>query len=165
MNKSLDIISEQLFKTAVAEALAPINDLQDIPAWWIQLKYPPTAAEKLPNTINFYPKKMFAEKIPFTIITIGKIMYVVSPDLGFMVDDMYIDEISFHIAVSQKTLLWNIRKTVSKSKNKEMPNYLARLLNEWEKWRYMWSSLIVVTSPEEQLKYFKKLNEVNKATD
>lgn len=161
-NESLDIISEQLFKAAVAQALAPINDLQDIPAGGIPLKYPASGAENLPTTINFYPKKMIAKTLPFTIIMIGRTMYVATPELGFAVDDMYIDEKSFNIAVSQNTVFGEIRKEVSKTKNKEMPDYLARLLKEGAGGKYIWSSIQVVTSKEGQTEYFRKLNELNK---
>lgn len=162
MDESLDIISEQMFKAAVAQALAPINDLQDIPAWGIPLKYPPSAAENLPTTINFYPKKMIAKTLPFTIIMIGKTMYVATPEYGFAVDKMYVDEKSFNVAVSRETMLGEIRKEVSKSKNKEMPDYLARLLKEGAGGKYIWSSITVVTSKEGQTEYFRKLNEANK---
>ena len=76
---------------------------------------------------------MVAKTLPFTIVIIGKTMYVVTPELGFAVDKMYIDEKSFTIAVSQNTIFGEIRKEVSKSKNKEMPDYLTRLLTEGEK--------------------------------
>lgn len=162
MDESLDVVSEQLFKTAVAEALIPINDLQDIPVWGIPLKYQSSVAENLPKTIDFYPKKMVAKTLPFTIVIIGKTMYVVTPELWFAVDKMYIDEKSFTIAVSQNTIFGEIRKEVSKSKNKEMPDYLTRLLTEGEKWHYIWSSVKVITSREVQAEYLKKLNELNK---
>lgn len=89
-------------------------------------------------------------------------MYVATPELGFAVDDMYIDEKSFNIAVSQNTVFGEIRKEVSKTKNKEMPDYLARLLKEGAGGKYIWSSIQVVTSKEGQTEYFRKLNELNK---
>ena len=155
-------MSEQLFKSAVAQALAPINDLQDIPAGGIPLKYPASAPEGLPTSINFFPKKMIAETLPFTIIMIGRTMYVATPELGFVVDDMYIDKTTFNIKVSQQTKLGKINKEVSKTKSKEMPDYLARLLKEGDRGHYIGSSIQVVTSKEQQSAYIKKLNELNK---
>jgi len=54
--ESIEMYKEQLFKAAVAVALAPIDSLLAIPTGGIPLKYPTSAPTDLPKTIDFYPK-------------------------------------------------------------------------------------------------------------
>jgi hypothetical protein len=34
-----------------------------------------------PKTINFYPKEIKADKLPYTVVQVGEKMFVVKPDM------------------------------------------------------------------------------------
>lgn len=69
-DESVEVDEELLFKAAISQAVRPIHSLKDIPAGGIQLKYPQAYTGNLPRSIDFFPKEIKAETLPYTIIKI-----------------------------------------------------------------------------------------------
>lgn len=90
-----------------------------------------------PTKIDFFPKEMKADKLPYTIVQVGEKMFMIKPDVGFEVDDMYIDDKAFYVKVSKNTLLGEVAKTTSKTKEDELGEYLWKLYSQGEDGRYL----------------------------
>ncbi len=158
--ESREIDKRDLIKNAVAKAIEPINDLNQIPEWGLELKYDWTYSTDLPDKINFFPKEIKWESLWFTLIQIWEKLFLVKPDLWFKITEMYLDSKWFHTTVESNTLIV-IRKTVSKNKEKELWEYIAKLYIEWEEWKYTLSEVNEI-EPERQAEAIKKLDEINK---
>lgn len=63
---------------------------------------------------------MIADKLPYSIVKIGDKMFTVTPDMGFEVDDMYLDATEFTVVVTMDSRLGEISKTTSKDKKSEL---------------------------------------------
>ncbi|MFA6256067.1 MAG: hypothetical protein WC606_02680 [Candidatus Absconditabacterales bacterium] len=160
--ESVELNNETLFKNAVKQALAPINSLKNIPAGGIPLKYPPSYTGDLPKTIDFFPKEMKAEKLPFSLIRIGTKMFLIVPDLGFEIDEMYMDEKAFYIRVVGNILFGGIKihKEISKSKEEELPSYLEKLRSQGKNGKYAFSTVYEIPGIYQKT-YIKDLEKCN----
>lgn len=158
VQKSIEMSDEQLFKAVVAKALDPISDLKKIPKGWISLIYPSSYTWNLPKTIDFFPKEIKAETLPFTIIKIGTKMFLITPDLWFKVDEMYLDDEAFYIRVIG---VLGISKEISKSKAVELPTYLEKLRTQGKNGSYALSTVYEIPTWYHDT-YMKLLDEFNK---
>jgi len=159
--ESIEVQNERMFKSAVATALRNINSLKDIPAGWIPLHYPNGYVGNLPKTIDFFPKEIKATNLASSLITIGNRMFLITPDLWFFIEKMYMDSLGFHSVVKRPWFFFDMTKTVSKNKTTELPDYLRRLYTEGESGYYLFSTVKEI--PEAQQIYYKKvLDNANK---
>ncbi len=159
MNETIEISDEELFKAIFAKAIGPINKLTDIPAGWIVLSYP--SSTTLPKTIDFFPKKMIADKLPYSVLKIGEKMFTVTPDMWFEVDDMYIDATEFTVVVSMDSRLGEITKTTSKNKEDELWEYLRKVYSEGADGRYLGSTVKEIPKSLQKM-FLEEYNKLNK---
>lgn len=148
--ESIETDKEQLFKNAVAKAIRPINNLKSIPVGGVPLVYNESYEWKMPMSIDFFPKEINVPKLPYTIIVIGEKMFAISPDLWFQVDKMYLDEKSFYVHVTGEVFGIETGKEISKSKESELWEYLAKLYFKWTDVFY------IMTTPKEIPKAYQK---------
>lgn len=160
-NEAVEVSDKDLFKQASEKAFFSINSLKEIPQGGLVLSYEQTPQWPYPKTINIYPKEMIADKLPYTVIQMGEKMYVVSPDMWFEVDKMYIDATTFYVVVSMNTIFGEVSKTTKKNKQDELWEYLWRLWSEGEKGRYLGSTVKEVPK-NLQKKFLEEFNKLNK---
>lgn len=141
---------KELFIKAVAEALAPITDLQQIPETGLPLKYKGTPEWDLPKTINFFPKKMNVKTLPYAIIEIGTQTFKVTPWAWAKIDGFSIDVEGFHFSAG-----W-LSKT--KDKEEDMWKYLRRLNTEGEFGSYTGTTVT-------RIPFLERKNEIKKLHD
>lgn len=159
-NEAVEMSDKDLFKNASAKAFFSINSLKEIPEGGIVLSYEQTPQGTYPKTINIYPKEILADELPYTVIQLGEKMYVVSPDMWFKVEEMYIDATTFYVVVTMNTIFGDVSKTTSKNKEDELWEYLWRLWSEGEDGRYLGSTVKEVPKNLQKafLEEFNKLN-------
>lgn len=159
--ENIEVNEELLFKSTVTQALRSVNSLKSVPEWGIQLKYPQSYTWNLPRSIDFFPKEIKKETIPYTIIRIWEKMFMVSPDLWFEADKMYIDKDAFYVHVVKKVRWTAIAgKEIAKSKEKGLPDYLYKLFTQWESWHYPLSRVRAIPKEHQKaaLEALAKLN-------
>ena len=161
INESVDVTNEQAFIDAVALSLKPIKKLTDIPTSWLVLKYTQMPTGIYPKTINFYPKEIKADKLPYTVVQVGEKMFVVKPDMWFEVDDMYVDDKAFYVKVVSNTMFGDVIKTTSKTKEDELGEYLWKLYSQGEDGRYLWSTVKEIPKNAQKV-FLEEFNKLNK---
>jgi len=86
-------------------------------------------------------------------------MFVITPDLWFVVDKMYMDKDKFYVHVTHPVL--GIEKEIIKSKESELGAYLAKLYFKWETVNYMLSTVREIPKAD-QAKELQALKNLNK---
>ena len=151
--ESEQMSDEELFKTAVAEALKKITDLTQIPKWWIPLKYKELPEWDLPKTINFFPKEVLVKEwIPYSIVEIGTQTFKVTPRAWLKIQKIFLDKSGYHVVAGGIS--------ASKDIEEEMEIYLWKLYEKWEFWYYLWSTVTRVWVLE-RAKVLKELEVFN----
>lgn len=130
--ESVGLPDSVVFKNAVVKALKSIKKLSEIPEDWLILEYNAEQSQrKLPNKINFRPKEMVGDHVPYTIMQIGDEMYKVTPNwigIDAYVFNMSLDGNNFTVAAGKHFFSKHITfKTVIKTVDEGMPRYLNKV--------------------------------------